>query len=331
LVLNETTNGYRWYRRAAENDAGLHGQDRVDVLGQLSYLANGAGDIDGARTLAEQSISLAESGGLEPSPWAWVAKSAAHMFTDQAGPAAESGETAVKVAETRGDQQALITSLSFLLAARGGIDDDDAPDLIGDRLLALAASSDDPWVLPSALVSIASAHSQTRSEPDFEAACRVFEDHPFDEDAIEPFIAYWVHHHWGFAEVALGRPAGVTRLVKALRIADRLGAGAGLMHGIGTITAGLALGCVNCGDLSVAAKVTGYARTHVAPLDQFHNPGRTYAEHHVERALAGLSADERARNEHRGAALTRRQFMTLVSTIEESISGTSSTGAVPRT
>jgi predicted ATPase len=316
LSLNETTNGYRWYRRAAEHDASLQGQDRVDALGQLSYLANDAGDLDGARVFAEQSTSLADSLGLEQSPWAWAGRSAAFMFTDDAALACESGETAVAVAETRGDQEALITALCFLVAARAGVGDDDARGPIGDRLLRAAASSDDPWVLPSALVSLASSYCQTRLEPDFEAACRVFEDHPFAEEGIEPFIEYWVHHHWGFAEVALGRPTGVSRLVKALRIADRLGADAGLMHGIGTITAGLALGCVNAGDLVAAAQLTGYAASHVAALDQFHNPGRTYAEQKVERALHALPTGERSRNERIGAALTRREFMSLVGLVQ---------------
>jgi len=299
--------GSRWLRLTIDNHEKAD-QERVDALGELSLLVCMLGDLAVAAVIADESITLAERLGLHPSVNALNAKCSCYLYTGNPRAALDVVPEGQRVAVARGDVVTPALLEANRCAALAALGDTDASIRSADAAIAMAQRAQQGLALGAAVVGAAGGRLYT-SAPDFSGARRV----------IEANRQHRCLHHddlinvW-FRLVELlalaGEPGGstVSPLASCLRDADRLQ----LLGAVELTVRLLVYEAHREGHPDVAAVLFGYLSANLLTRTQ----AIQWLDERIEQAMSNLPADHRTRLHQQGAALSRRQLMSLVAALE---------------
>jgi len=315
MVQFSPADGARWLRQAIDSVESPEDQERVDAIGELSELILPIEEIDVAASLAYQSIRLAADRGLQASPWAWATKVLVAMWSNDPRGSVDAGRAGVAVAAARHDDRAasLIESLAVVsLAALGDLE---ASQAAADKSLTLALRTTNPVSIVSAVTSVAAARLYHRNPPDYAGALDVLErnahHHRLAEDSSQ---GLWLELMRGLALVGAQQDTAVSLLARCLRSADRLH----IFPAAELAVRLLVLDAAAAGQTETAAILLGYLDTNLAAY-RINASGLVWLDQRMEEALGTLTADQRDLHHFRGAALTRRDLMSLVATLERTL------------
>jgi predicted ATPase len=301
--------GARWYQQIIDHADAADPQTLIDALGELAFLQVGVfGAFAAGEASAQNSLALAESSGLDPSPWAWLARAtvAATVLTAAGGPdGLGPSELAQAAAEVRHDQPAASSALNFRMMFMWTADrDQDSGAAVMRDALDLAESTGNPFLIKEAAFFAAGGPLVYSAEADFAAALDILARHD-DGIRVGAGTEIWLDTHWGNALLGLRQPGAVEHLVRAVRLADRLGWLIPLEQALRL----LAIAYAEAGHASQAATLVGYADANLSQY-RMDTPGLGWIIPRLELALASLA--DRSDYQTQGSTWHRRQIMALI-------------------
>ena len=293
----------RWYRLAIARPDAFDAQTLADALGELAWITvTNLGDFSAAIAFAEESIAGSECAGLHASPWA---RGALTMVSNLTGRAIEDrirdAELAIAAAaERRDDQIAVVNTLMMFGVALAPVDPVAALDSSLEAVR-WARQCGQQSVIISAIVSAGAVYLIRGAEEDFASALALFETTPdMQHDTTN---AMWLNLDWAHLLVRARRVGAVSRLAKAIHLADRLQSPHAEHAALGL----LALCVGEAGLLAESAVLAGYCD---GPLVAHRV---VFLEEEFVRLDAVLQSDpDRAVHEAAGAAASRREILALV-------------------
>ena len=260
------------------------------------------GDFSAAIAFAEESIAGSECAGLHASPWA---RGALTMVSNLTGSAIEDrirdAELAIAAAaECRDDQIAVANTLMMFGVALAPVDPVAALESSLESLRR-ARQCGQQSVIISAIVTAGAVYLARGAEEDFASALSLFETAPdMQHDTTN---AMWLNLNWAHLLVRARRVGGVSRLAKAIHLADRLQS----PHAEHAARGLLAMCVGEAGLLAEAAMLGGYCD---GPLVAHRV---VFMDEEFARLDAVLRSDpDRAVHEAAGAAASRREILALV-------------------
>jgi predicted ATPase len=306
--------GARWLRQAIDGQDS-NDDEPVDATGELSYLVIMLGEVDSALGLADRSIRLAEDSGLPASPWAWATKVVGGNFTDDPQGSVSAAAAGLAVASARNDD--FIASLlpAMTVAPLAALGQFDASQAAADTSLTVALRTGNPVAISWAVGGAIDARLY-RNPPDLAGAIDILErkadNHRLADDNL---TGNWVQLFRGIAILGAQRRAAVSLLTRCLRNADRLNN----LPGAELAVRLLVLDAAAAGQIETAATLLGYLESNLAAY-RYQAAGLVWLDHLIVQALDTLAPEQRALHHARGAALTRRELMDLVATLEQTLS-----------
>jgi hypothetical protein len=265
-----------------------------------------SGDFTAADSLAERSVTVAETGRLETSPWAWLARAAVAgaLLTVGGGPdGLGPAELALAAAEARQDQAAASFASSFRMIFLWAAHSDQAAAAMLDAL-DRAQRTGSPGLIAFAVALAASCHESFLAEPDFAASLGVLTRYDDGIRTGQP-NEMWLELGWGIALLGLGQPGAIEHLTNAARLADRIS----FPHAVEMALRPLAIAYAEAGHTQQAAILTGYTDANLAQY-RLDLPGRRWINPTLDAALAGPA--DRPLHETEGSTWHRRQIMALI-------------------
>jgi predicted ATPase/class 3 adenylate cyclase len=301
----------RWYGEIVEHAGDLDVLTVADVLGPLAWIAvSHDADADRARALAERSIALARERGHVGSPMAWTTIVQLEFSKGDYQAMAYPCQQARDAAEARGDEVFGCTAMGYAVLMFAGMGDNAAAAAEEGAVLARAERTRHPDAIRGA-ASIAAVRFISSEQPDF-ASCLALLSRYERFFLADDSIAVFVEGIFGTAMLGIGRPGAVGHLARSIRIADRLG----VMLGMDQSVRQLAIAAARAGFQVDAAALVGYseANLHAYPRD---SPILGWHQALINNVLEGMA--DRAEYEAAGRAMTRREFMALVSKLDATI------------
>ena len=317
LTQYAPADGVRWLKRAVEGRDSPGDQGQVDALGELAHLTVLLGEFDAALDLAERSIGLAENRGLQASQMAWQAKALGRLFTNDQQGALEAARAGLAVALARGDTLNASVLASVAVQPLASLGDLEAHRVAAEESLAMAQATGNAIAVGSAVVAGSGARLyrlHSSAPPDFAGALDILELSTDEDLAEDNTVGLWVALHRGLALLGADHRTQVSLLARCLRSADRLQMFPAAELSLRLLILGAAAG----GETETAALLYGYLRANLTAY-RTNAGGLVWLDERIETALGAFSPEERARLGARGATLTRRELMALVSDLERAL------------
>ena len=212
----------------------------------------------------EDSIALADAGGLLHSPWAWFTRAVALLIVGDREKCARGG---------RNMRRRRRRTRRTLLRRSGGGHGGWCP---GRRRRARSERASrrrdmrraqlitDPGMREHVLTSAALPYLNYRAEPDFDAAMSILAGHEDAVTVLRPVGIVWRDYASGLAHLGLGHTTtAIHHLTRAVRLADRIGFSVGMDQ----FVVALAIAHGQAGGLALCGTLAGYARQHCAADD----------------------------------------------------------------
>jgi predicted ATPase/class 3 adenylate cyclase len=301
--------GARWYQQVIDHSCALDPQTLIDALGELAYLQGAVlGAFATGEPSAQRSLALAETGRLEPSPWAWLARAAEAAVSLTSGGAGPDGlgpsELGLAAAQVRHDQPAASIALNYRMIFLWIADPDPDSGVAAMRdALDLAEGIGNPMLITSAAF-FAVGCLTWGAEADFAAGLDILGRYD-DGVRVGGYVESWLDVEWGIALLGLRQPGALEHLARAARLADRLS----ILLPLEVALRLLAVAYAEDGCASQAATLVGYADANLSQY-RLDTAGLGWTVPRLERALAGLA--DRSDYETQGSTWDRRQIMGLI-------------------
>ena len=307
FLLAEPMDGVAWYQQAIDHGDDLDPRTLIDALGELAFLQVAAfSALAAADECAERSLTLAETSQLEPTPWAWLARStiAANLVgADDGADGLRPAELALAAADARHDEPAASYTFNLRVMLLSGTDPDEGAASVGEAL-DWAYRTGNPQLIALAVMSAAACRLSMAAEPDFAAGLDIL-THYDDGIRVGDLNEIWLDIMWGTALLGLGQPGAVEHLTSAARLADRHGN----LRAVDLAVRLLSIAYAESGHTRKAATLNGYATAHLRQ-HRLDNPAYEWIQARLEAALAGLP--ERSFHETEGSTCHRGQIMALI-------------------
>jgi predicted ATPase len=299
-----------WFGQATDHGECLDPQDFVDTLGEMAVVTATVGDFHDAVALAERSLSLAQTDGLEDSAGAWAAKGVVALFTARSHDGLRCCERALMTAEARHDEWTAIHSLAFLGMWFVEYGDPERSARCVQEALRRGELTGNPLMIEMSVLSAAGLHVWRLPGPDFAASMAVLSRYG-TESRLGETEAMWFDVVWGATLAGLHQTDAVRHLARAVRLADRYGVGPAQDMALRL----LAIAVAEAGYAAEAATLAGYSEAHFR-AHRMGAPAYAWIQAALDDALAGL---DRANNEAAEMASDRRQIMALVDHLDAAI------------
>jgi len=315
LIEFAPADGARWLRQALDGQTSPEDQERVDAIGELALLILGVEEIDVAAGLADRSIRLADDRGLQPSPWAWATRVLVGVWSDDHRGSLEASRAGLAVAYARQDESAALLLEAMSAVELAALGDLDASQAAADKSVAMAVRAGNPVSIAATLTAAAGARLYNRKPPDFAGALEVLQRNAHHHRLAEESLnGLWLELMRGLALVGAQPGTSVSFLARCLRSADHLQAFTNAELAVRL----LVLDAATAGETKTAATLLGYLETNLVAY-RSNGSGLVWLDERINEALAAMAAEECAMYQTRGATLTRRELMSLVTTLERTL------------
>jgi predicted ATPase len=314
--------GASWYSELIDHADSLDPQVVVDALAGMAFLAvQSFAEYEDGLALAERSITRAKEADLELSPWAWLARTQAALFTQPYGgdpdrDALAAVDLGLAAADARNDELAAVIALGVKANWLAELGDADGSSRTSTEALRRARRSGHPINMQMAVVTASSSYVFRTPGRDFEASLRILAG--YDETSrIDAAIAMWLDVQWGIALVGLHKSGAVSRLARAVRAADRQRA-----RNAEDLALRLFAIAIAQADAALAAQadmLTGYANAHLR-VHRIDSPAHFWIHEFLDTALA--DTPDRASRQAAGARLTRHEMLAIVNDTEATLADT---------